>query len=139
MHEMSNLLRTNVARRQVSSPTTNPPIFLKNKSFPHHKILLIMFISSSSILSTTQGVNLVNLLHITIVRRILKNIPNFTKQYWKILPKIVLLNPPHNIPFQLRKPLVSPYIVGIHFYQPIFNTPFISYYQIVINRILNAS
>ena len=45
--------------------------------------------------------------------------------------KIVLLNPPPNITFQLRKPLVSPDIVGIHFYQPIFNTPFISYYQVV--------
>ena len=48
-----------------------------------------------------------------------------------MFPKIVLLNPPHNIPFQLRKPLDSPGIVDIHFYQPIFNTPFISYYKCV--------
>ena len=45
-------------------------------------------------------------------------------------PEIILLNPPPNISFQLRKPLVSPNIVGIHFYQFIFNTPFISYCQL---------
>ena len=67
------------------------------------------------------GIHSVNLLHSTPVHRILKNTPNFTK-YWKIIPKIVLLNPPHNIPFQLRKPLVSQDIVGIHFINP-FLTP----------------
>ena len=54
-------------------------------------------------------------------------------------PKIVSLNPPPNIPFQLRKPQVSLDIVGIHFYQPIFNTPFISYYQVVTNKSPNDS
>ena len=48
--------------------------------------------------------------------------------------KIVLLNPPCNIPFQLRKPQVSLDIVGIHFYQPIFNSPYILYYQVVTNK-----
>ena len=85
-----------------------------------------------------QGVHLMNLLHSTTIHRILKNILNFTK-YWKIPPKIVLLNTPPNIPFQLGKPLVSPYIVGVHFYQPIFNTPFISYYQILTNMRPNTS
>ena len=51
-------------------------------------------------------------------------------------PKIVLLNPPPNIPFQLRKPLVSLDIVGIHFYQPIFNTPFVSYFKVLTTRTL---
>ena len=64
------------------------------------------------------------------VHRILKNIPIFT-QYWKMAPKIVFLNPPPNIPFQLRKTIASLDIVGIHIYQPIFNTPFISYYQVI--------
>ena len=64
-----------------------------------------------------------NLLHSMVIHRILDNIHNFPK-YGKIPPKIVLLNPPPNIPFQLRKPIVSPNIVGIHFYQPIFNNPF---------------
>ena len=50
-----------------------------------------------------------------------------------MLPKIVLLNPPHNIPFQLRKPPVSPDIVGIHFINP---TPFISYCKVVTTRSL---
>ena len=83
-------------------------------------------------------VHLVKLLHRVIVHRILKNIPNFTK-YCKMSYKIVLLNPPPNIPFQLRKPLVSPNIIGIHFYQPIFNIPFISYYKVVTSRTPNAS
>jgi hypothetical protein len=87
---------------------------------------------------TGMGVHSMNLLHSTIVGMILKYIPNFTK-YWKMHPIIVLLTPPPNMPFQLRKPLVSLDIVGIHFYQPIFNTPFISYYQVVTNRSPNTS
>ena len=79
-----------------------------------------------------------NLLHSMIVRVILNHIPNFTK-YWEILPKIVYLNPPHNTPFQLRKPLVSPDIVGIQFYQHIFNTPFVLYYQVLTNMRPNTS
>ena len=79
------------------------------------------------------GSHLVKLLHCMIVRKILKHIPNFTK-YWKIDPKIVLFNRPPNIPFQLRKPIVSPNIVGIHLYRPIFNTLFISYYQVLTNK-----
>ena len=54
-------------------------------------------------------------------------------------PKIVSLNPPPNIPFQLRKPQVSLDNVGIHFYKPNFNTLFISYYQVVTNKSPNAS
>ena len=67
-------------------------------------------------------VHLVKLLHSMIVHRILKNIPNFTK-YCKMPYKIVLFNPPPNIPFQLRKPLVSPNIVGIHFTNSFLTPP----------------
>ena len=65
------------------------------------------FLIILSKLSRTRGVHSMNLLHSKIVHGILKNIPNFTK-YWKIPLKIVLLNPPPNIPFQLRIPLVAP-------------------------------
>ena len=83
------------------------------------------------------GVHSVNWIHSMIFHRILKKIPILMK-YWKIPPKIVLLNPPPNIPFQLRKPLVSPDIVGIHINPLIFNNTFILYYQVVTNRIPNS-
>ena len=83
-------------------------------------------------------VHSINLLRSMIIHKILNNIPNFTK-YWKIPPKIILLNPPRNTTFQLRKPLVSPYIVGIQFYQPIFNTLFITYHQVLTNKRPNTS
>ena len=76
-------------------------------------------ISTAGEKGASQGVHSVSLLHSTIVRKILKNILNFTK-YWKISHKIVLLNPPPSIPFQLRKPLVSPDTVGTHFEYPLY-------------------
>ena len=85
-------------------------------------ITLFHYLYSNRTLHRPRGVHSVSLLHSTRVRRILKNIPNFTK-YWKILPKIVLVKPPHNIAFQLRKPLVSPDIVGIHFFNPFLIPP----------------
>ena len=68
---------------------------------PRHVILPYNFILKSP-RHVPWGVHLLNLLHNMTIDRILNNIPNFTK-YWKISHKIVLLNPPSQYTFPIKK------------------------------------